>query len=110
MDSPDQRDSQNSTDSAEVIPKHLGTGWISGVLSVLLGFIGLLAVFCFHYPQLLTMPELRTLYPVPYIRALLQLILIVSFGLGVLSIYLRREKSIGGIGILLTLIAALFGG
>ena len=110
METPDQIDTLDSTAPAEDEPKHFGTGWMSGVLSVLLGFIGLLAVFCFHYPQLLTMPELRELYPVPYIRALLQLILVASFGLGVLSIYLRREKSIGGIGILLTLIAALFGG
>ena len=56
------------------------------------------------------MPELRTFYPVTYIRALLQLILVSSFLLGVLSIYLRRDKSIGGIGILLTLTAAMFGG
>ncbi len=91
-------------------PKHFGSGWISGVLSATLGAVGLLAVVCFHYPQMLTMPELRTLYPVPYIRALLQLILVSSFLLGVLSIYLRRHKSIGGIGILLTLIAAMFGG
>src|SRR5687768_12036717 len=90
--------------------KHFGSGWISGALSVVLGAIGLLAVVCFHYPQLLTMPELRALYPVPYIRALLQLILISSFALGAISIYLRRSKSIGGIGILLTLIATMFGG
>ena len=103
-------DPVNSPSSAVEDPKHFGTGWISGVLSCVLGAIGLLAVFCFHYPQILTMPELRALYPVPYIRVLLQLILIASFGLGVLSIYLRRDKSIGGIGILLTLIAVMFGG
>lgn len=91
-------------------PKHVGSGWISGVLSSVLGVIGLLAVICFHYPQILTMPELRALYPVPYVRALLQIVLIASFLLGVLSIYLRRSKSLGGIGILLTLIAAMFGG
>lgn len=91
-------------------PTHFGTGWISGVLSVFLGFVGLLAVVCFHYPELLTMPELRTLYPVPYIRALLLLILVASFALGVISIFLRRSRSIGGIGLLLTLTAVLFGG
>lgn len=90
--------------------KHFGSGWISGVLSSVLGAIGLLAVACFHYPEYLTIPELRDVYPVPYIRALLQFILISSFLLGVLSIYLRRSKSIGGIGILFTLTAALFGG
>jgi len=91
-------------------PKNVGSGWISGVLSCVLGSIGLLAVACFHFPEILTMPELRSLYPVPYIRALLQFILVSSFVLGVISIYLRRSKSIGGIGILLTLTAALFGG
>jgi len=91
-------------------PKHFGSGWISGVLSVVLGAIGLLAVVCFHYPELMTMPELRPLYPVPYIRLLLQTILLASFAFGAISIYLRRSKSIGGIGILLTLIAAMFGG
>lgn len=91
-------------------PKHFGTGWISGVLSVCFGAVGLLAVLCFHYPALLTMPELRAMYPVPYVRALLFLILTASFGLGGTSIYLRRSRSIGGIGILLTLIAVMFGG
>lgn len=91
-------------------PKHFGTGWISGVLSTCLGAIGLLAVLCFHFPSLLTMPELRAVYPLPYVRALLFLILTTAFVLGGISIYLRRSRSIGGIGILLTLIALMFGG
>lgn len=90
--------------------KHLGSGWISGALSVFLGFVGLLAVVCFHYPSLMTMPELRAMYPVPYVRALLLLILFASFVLGAISVYLRRSRSVGGIGILLTLIAVMFGG
>ena len=44
-------------------PRHFGTGWISGVLAAALGFIGLGAVVCFHYPSIFTVPELRTLYP-----------------------------------------------
>ncbi len=110
MESPDQIDPPDLTKSAEEEPKHFGTGWISGVLSVFLGFVGLLAVLCFHFPSLMTMPELRALYPVPYIRALLLLILVISFLLGGISIYLRRSRSIGGIGILFTLVAVMFGG
>ncbi len=91
-------------------PKHFGTGWISGVLSTCLGAIGLLAVLCFHYPELLTMPELRAMYPVPFVRVLLFIILTASFVLGGISIYLRRSRSIGGIGIALTLVAVMFGG
>ncbi|MGE3465670.1 MAG: sterol desaturase family protein [Pyrinomonadaceae bacterium] len=91
-------------------PKNFGHGWISGALSVTLGAIGVGAVLCFHFPWLLTMPELRELYPVPYIRALLHLILVSSFVLGVVSLLLRDRKVEGLTGISLTLIAALFGG
>lgn len=87
-----------------------GSGWISGVLAVVLGAIGLGAVFCFHFPDLLTMPELRGLYPLPYIRALLHLLLVSAFLLGLLSVLLRRSKRLGTAGIALTLIAALLGG
>jgi lathosterol oxidase len=56
------------------------------------------------------MPELREIYPVPYIRALLHLILVSSFVLGVVSLMLRQSKAAGLSGIALTLIAALMGG
>src|SRR5207247_8383158 len=74
------------------------------------GAIGLGAVFCFQYPSLLTMPELRGLYPIPYVRALLHLVLVSSFLLGVLSVCLRHSKVLGMSGITLTLVAAVLGG
>jgi len=92
------------------VSRAVGSGWLSGVLSVTLGAIGLGAVFCFHYPSLLTMPELRALYPVPFIRALLHLVLVSAFIAGVISVCLRRRKILGMVGISLTLIAALLGG
>jgi lathosterol oxidase len=91
-------------------PTHFGSGWISGVLSVTLGVIGLGAVFCFHYPSLLTMPELRGIYPVPYVRALLHVVLVGAFVLGLVSVVLRRRKVLGFTGMTLTLVAALLGG
>jgi lathosterol oxidase len=91
-------------------PTHFGSGWISGVLSTTLGTIGLGAVLCFHHPSLLTMPELRGLYPLPLVRALLHAVLVGAFGLGALSVVLRRSKRLGLTGILLTLLAALLGG
>jgi lathosterol oxidase len=91
-------------------PTRLGSGWISGVFSTALGVIGLGAVLCFHFPDRLTLPELRGLYPVPYVRALLHLVLVAAFLLGVLSITLRRRKILGLSGILATLAAALLGG
>ena len=100
-------------------PRHFGSGWLSGTLSSALGLIGLGAVLCFRYPALLTMPELRALYPIPYVRALLHVVLVAAFVLGLISVCLlvppmavrvRRRKTLGAAGIALTLIAALLGG
>ncbi len=87
-----------------------GHGWISGVLSAMLGAIGLGAVLCFLFPTWLTTPELRALYPIPYVRALLHLVLVTAFLLGTFSICLRYNKALGLVGIGFTLIAALLGG
>jgi lathosterol oxidase len=98
------------TAAAAAGPTHFGSGWVSGVLSATLGALGLGAVLCFHYPSLLTAPELRSLYPIPYVRALLHLVLVSAFLLGVLSVCLRHGKVLGMAGIGLTLVAALLGG
>ena len=91
-------------------PTTFGSGWMSGVLSTALGIVGLFAVLCFRFPRLLTVPELRALYPLPYIRALLHLVLVGSFVLGTISVCLRRRKVLGMAGITMTLVAALLGG
>jgi sterol desaturase/sphingolipid hydroxylase (fatty acid hydroxylase superfamily) len=91
-------------------PTWFGHGWISGVFSVALGVLGLGAVLCFHFPQFLTMPELRRLYPLPIIRAILHLVLVAAFLLGTVSVCLRYNKALGLTGIGLSLIAALLGG
>jgi hypothetical protein len=36
-----------------------GLGKLSGVMALSLGFLGLLAVLAFHFPQYLTTPDLR---------------------------------------------------
>jgi sterol desaturase/sphingolipid hydroxylase (fatty acid hydroxylase superfamily) len=95
---------------SEIQGRRLGSGWISGVGSALCGAVGLGAVLCFLFPAVLTVPALRELYPVPYIRALLHFVLVSSFVLGVISVCLRRRKILGMIGISLTLIATLLGG
>lgn len=88
----------------------LGSGWLSGLLSAILGIVGLGAVLCFRFPDVLTMPELRPHYPLPYLRATLHLVLVGAFSLGTLSIWMRRNKALGLTGISTTLLAALLGG
>jgi lathosterol oxidase len=91
-------------------PTAFGSGWVSGVFSAALGVMGLGAVLCFHYPQYFTVPDARALYPMPIIRALLHVVLVASFVLGVISLALRRNKTLGTVGVGATLVAALLGG
>jgi sterol desaturase/sphingolipid hydroxylase (fatty acid hydroxylase superfamily) len=91
-------------------PRAFGHGWLSGVFAVAIAVLGLGAVLCFHYPEWLTMPQLRGRYPLPFVRALLYLVLVAAFLLGTASVWLRRNKALGLAAITLVLIAALLGG
>lgn len=90
--------------------RRFGTGWIAGTLSVALGIVGLLAVACFHFPSYLTMPDVRHLYPLVWVRLLLHVILVAAFLAGCTSFVLRSDKTLGVVGMALALVAALLGG
>jgi lathosterol oxidase len=87
-----------------------GEGRISGVLSVTLGLLCIGAVACFHYPEVLTTPELRAIYPIPFLRKVLSFFIFVSMLLGVLSFGLSRQKLLSLLGILFSSVAILMGG
>jgi len=87
-----------------------GSGWISGVLSVAFAAIGYGGVLCLLFPWLLTTPDARPLYPLPLVRLLIHAFLVAGFGLGVLSVLLRRRRALGLTGIALALAGALVGG
>ena len=91
-------------------PMSFGYGFISGLLSALLGIAGFGAVLCLHFPQYLTHVELRQLYSLPYLRAIIHVALVASFLCGSASAVLRANKTLPLIGIGLTLAAALLGG
>ncbi|MBC7903332.1 MAG: sterol desaturase family protein, partial [Gemmatimonadaceae bacterium] len=40
----------------------IGEGKISGYVSIFLGLLSFLAVFCFQFPEWLTSPEFREVY------------------------------------------------
>jgi len=88
----------------------IGYGFISGLLSAILGIAGLGAVLSLRFPEYLTYSELRELYSVGYLRALIHLTLVASFVLGSISAVLRANKTLALVGIGLTLVAALLGG
>lgn len=91
-------------------PMPFGHGFISGLLSAVLGIAGFGAVLCLHFPQYLTHPELRRFYSLEYLRAIIHLTLVASFLLGSVSAFLRANKALAFIGIGFTLAAALLGG
>src|SRR5262245_18859801 len=102
----------NHRDTTLQQPKEFGHGWISGVLSVVFGAAGLLAVICFHFPSILTVENARQFYAdnLVLVRGVLHVVLVTSFLLGVLSIHLRQNKVLGLVGCGLVLVAALLGG
>ncbi|MCZ6782909.1 MAG: sterol desaturase family protein [Proteobacteria bacterium] len=89
-----------------------GEGKISGLISLVLGGLCLGAVLCFRYPDWLTTPELRALYPLVLVRVLLFTSLLLSFALGMLCVVLggRRRLALGGSGMALSGFAVLLGG
>jgi hypothetical protein len=90
--------------------RRFGSGWISGALGLTLACIGVGAVFCLRYPDLLTVPEVRGYYNVALIRLLLHFVLIAAFVLGIVSIVLRKHKVLGFSAIGLVFIAVALGG
>jgi lathosterol oxidase len=86
-----------------------GTGWMSGTASVFLGFLAVLGAMAFWRPDLLTTAEFRPLYPVAALRALLQVVIGVTFFLAAASLLLRERKVLGLTGLGFALAATLIG-
>ena len=82
-------------------PRHFGTGWLSGVLGIVLGLLAIFAVLCLHFPQYLTLPELRSRYPLELVRLAIDIGLLAAMGLAGLSMVLRRRKALGVTGMVL---------
>ena len=87
-----------------------GHGFISGLLSALLGIAGFGLVLSLRFPEQLMFGELRPLYASPYLRAVVHLALVTAFLFGSVSAVLRANKTLALTGLGFTLAAALLGG
>jgi sterol desaturase/sphingolipid hydroxylase (fatty acid hydroxylase superfamily) len=87
-----------------------GSGWISGVLAVVFAGLAVGGVLCLRFPALLTTPDARSFYPLPLVRFLIYACLVAGFGLGTLSVLLRRSKALGLAALGLATAATLLGG
>ncbi|MDO8414817.1 MAG: sterol desaturase family protein [Agitococcus sp.] len=89
---------------------HPGAGMIGSVLGLVLGFLSLLGVLAFMYPQYLTTPELRHAYSVAVCRYLLFTGLFVAGALALCNILLDRYRTINIGSFAMVLLAVAMGG
>ena len=87
-----------------------GEGRISGILSAVLGVMSLGGVLCFHFPWLLTTPDLVRRVNVEHLRLLLLVVLVLSFTLGLINFLINRNRHLGYVGMGAAALALLFGG
>jgi sterol desaturase/sphingolipid hydroxylase (fatty acid hydroxylase superfamily) len=87
-----------------------GLGRISGVIALSLGFLCLLAVIAFHFPQYLTTPDLRHKYSVDVLRQLLLVGLLVAGGMSLGNIILGRQRNLNVMAFVLVIAAVALGG
>lgn len=88
----------------------IGAGWACGVASLGLGVLAFGAVLCLLFPAQLTTPELRAVYPMDLVRAIIQGGIVTAFALGLLNVMLGQRKRLGGLGIAAAVIAVALGG
>jgi sterol desaturase/sphingolipid hydroxylase (fatty acid hydroxylase superfamily) len=91
-------------------PLRWGEGRISGYLSAALGLLCLGGVLCFHFPWLLTTPDLVRRLSVDHLRGLLLFCLVLAFGLGLINFLINRCRHLGFIGMGSAALAVLLGG
>ena len=87
-----------------------GSGWVSGMLGLVLGVAGLFLVLALRFPRILAMPETRPLQDNVWFRLGLHVMLIGAFVLALLSLVLRKGKALGTTGAAAVLLAGLIGG
>lgn len=85
----------------------LGSGWLSGCLSLLAGLAGLLIVMLRWYPETFSFPELAFVHESGAVTAFLRVVLLIGYVLAFLSLILSRNKTLGFTGLALSVLASL---
>jgi sterol desaturase/sphingolipid hydroxylase (fatty acid hydroxylase superfamily) len=101
-------------DTAELLqrsgPMKFGQGIVATVLALALGFLCLLAVVAFHFPQYLTTPELRHQYSVDVLRQILFVGLLIAGGLSLANLIIGNRRNLNVVAFLFVIAAVALGG
>lgn len=95
---------------APIETRGFGSGWFSGFFGLLFAICGFGMVIALRYPGWLSMPELQVLKDWPEFRLGVHVMLLMSYGLSLLSLLLRPRKALGATALVIGLTAALLGG
>ena len=79
-------------------------------ISAGLGLSGLLAVACFHFPEVLTSKDFRQVYTEAFARNLLLVGLVAAFVLGTVAVLRGRDRRVALVGLASSTLAVLAGG
>jgi sterol desaturase/sphingolipid hydroxylase (fatty acid hydroxylase superfamily) len=93
--------------SGELSPRK---AMVSTAIALSLGFLCLLAVVAFHYPQYLTTPDLRHKYSVDVLRQVLLGGLLVAGGLSLANVILGRKRNLNIAAFVMVIAAVALGG
>jgi sterol desaturase/sphingolipid hydroxylase (fatty acid hydroxylase superfamily) len=91
-------------------PLKFGQGTIATIVAFSLGFLCLLGVLAFHFPEYLTTPELRHQYSVDVLRQLLFGALLVAGGLSLANLVLGIRRNLNLVAFAFVIAAVALGG
>ena len=90
--------------------RKFGSGWISGVLGMMLGLAALGAVIMMRFPGVFVLKESAALVAHPGFRTGMMALMVLAFLFSMLSLLLRPSKVLGMTGMVAVLIAVTLGG
>jgi sterol desaturase/sphingolipid hydroxylase (fatty acid hydroxylase superfamily) len=90
--------------------RKFGSGWISGVLGMMLGLATLGVVIMMRFPGVFVMKESAALVAHPGFRTGMMALMVLAFLFSMLSLLLRPSKVLGMTGMVAVLIAVTLGG
>lgn len=87
-----------------------GQGLIATIVALALGFLCLLGVLAFHFPEYLTTPELRRQYSVDLLRQAMFVALLTAGGLSLANLVLGVRRNLNLLAFVLVIAAVALGG
>jgi sterol desaturase/sphingolipid hydroxylase (fatty acid hydroxylase superfamily) len=111
---PAKRFRSTADEAAELLaasgPLRFGKGLIGTIIALVLGFMCLLGVIAFHFPEYLTTPELRRQYSVDVLRQAMLVALLIAGGLSLANLVLGVRRQLNLIAFALVVVAVALGG